>query len=276
MAILNNKQWRYPVTPSGKASMLDLMTEPSHRIVGDMTIISFDADHDAVREYTPEPLEVDGSGRVYLFNYEGWHYNDLMAKEFVSEKRLEYAESYFMVPCELDGETYYYMLYSWVNRDWLAFLGRHAGMPHKVSDVQFTHFHQADHEYNGLHGGARTFINVENLGLVLRARVDFERQYAPDELPVRWTNDYCPRHLGRRMFWDVCTSQPLVDDLVAHWADDMEMGPIWGGPAELTFYDAENEEVLPFQPLNVNLGWQFSLRFTHASSPPVVIHQFTE
>jgi hypothetical protein len=274
MAILNNKQWTYPITPAGKASMLDLMTEPSHRISGDMTIISFDADPDVVRDYTPEPLEVDGSGRVYLWNYEGWHYTDRMATEFVSEKRLQYCESYFMVPSEFEGERYYYMLYSWVNRDWLAYLGRHLGMPHKVADVQFTHFHEADDEYGGLRPGSRMFITVENLGLVLRAGVEFEREYGLEELPIRIANDYCPRHVGRRMFWDACNSRPLVDDLLAHWGDEMELGPVWGGPAELQFFDAENEEVLPFQPLEVHGGWRFTLRFTHAASPPVVLHSY--
>jgi hypothetical protein len=274
MAILNNKRWTYPVTPQGRASLMDLMTEPSHRISGDMTIISFDADPDVVRDYTPEPLEVDGSGRVYLWNYEGWHYNERMATEFVSEKRLQYCESYFMVPCDFEGERYYYMLYSWVNRDWLAYLGRHLGMPHKVADVQFTHFHEADPEYAGPRPGTRMFVSVENMGLVLRASVEFEREYRLDELPIRIANDYCPRHVGRRMFWDACNSRPLVDDLVAHWGDEMELGPVWGGPAELQFYDAENEEVLPFQPLAVHGGWRFTLRFTHAESPPVVLHSY--
>ena len=57
MPILNNKQWIYPITPSGKASFLDVVTEPSHRISGDMTVIAFDADPAVVREFTPEPLE---------------------------------------------------------------------------------------------------------------------------------------------------------------------------------------------------------------------------
>jgi len=271
--ILNNKSWRYPITPSGRASFLDIVTEPSHRIAGDMTIISFDADPAAVRDYTPEPLALDGSGRMYLFNYEGWHYSDLMHTEFVSEKRLQYAESYVMVPCTLDGTRYYYMLYSWVNRDWLAYLGRHAGMPHKIADVQFSHFHGADAQYAGLAAGVRWSACVECLGLVLRASISFEREYAAQEMSVPFDSAN-PKHVGRRMFWDVCHSRPLLDDLVAHWGDDLATGAIWGGPATLTFHDAENEEVLPFQPLRVHEGVQFPLRFTHATSPPVVLHRF--
>ena len=195
-----------------------------------------------------------------------------MTTEFVSEKRLQYAESYVMVPCQLEGERYYYMLYSWVNRDWLAYLGRHVGMPHKVSDVQFTHFHGADTEYNGLHAGARWFASVECLGLVLRASVAFERELAPGEMEVPF-DAANPKHVGRRMFWDVCNSRPLVDDLVAHWGDNLEIGPIWGGPAQLTFYDAENEELLPFGPVRVHEGVQFSLLLhTRFESPDCLAH----
>lgn len=49
-----------------------------------------------------------------------------------------------------------------------------------------------------------------------------------------------------------------------------------GGPATLTFHDAENEEVLPFQPLVVHDAFRFSLRFSHASSPPVVVHNYLD
>ena len=51
MAILSNKSlFQYPRTPAGKASLLDLATESTHRIVGDRTGILFEADPDVVRE----------------------------------------------------------------------------------------------------------------------------------------------------------------------------------------------------------------------------------
>lgn len=274
MAILNTKQWMYPITPTGEASFLRLMQEPSHRISGDMTIISWEADPDVVRAYTPEQLEVDGSGQMTLWNFEGWHYTDKMATEFVSEKRVQYAESYFMVPCRFEGLDYYFMLYSWVNRDWLAYLGRHGGMPHKVADVQFSHFHEADVLHNRPQPGVRTTVTVENVGLVLRASVEMEREYTVEELPFFYRPDVPARHVGHRQFWDICNSRPMVDDLVAHWGDDREIGPVWGGPATLTFHDAENEEVLPFKPRVVHGGWRWTLKFNHSTSPPVVLHNY--
>ena len=239
------------------------MTEPTHRISGDSLVISFDADPDVVREYVPEPLELDGSGRVYLWTYEGWVFTDRHETEFIAPERVEYCESFFYIPCDHEGERYHYMLYSWVNRDWLAFLGRHLGMPHKLADVTMTRFHRRDPIYDGPKPGVRLAVDVQAVGQVLRATVDLEREVGLDDLPFRISNDYCPRFLGRRYFWDVCEDRPARDDLLAHWGDSMTLGPVWAGPADVRFFDAENEEVLPFEPLRVNGGWYFTMRFDH-------------
>ena len=69
MAILSSKAFMYPLTPHGRASLLELPTEPTHRVAGDMMVIAFEADPDVVRSYVPEPLELDGSGLIYLRTY---------------------------------------------------------------------------------------------------------------------------------------------------------------------------------------------------------------
>jgi acetoacetate decarboxylase len=276
MAILSNREFMYPITPHGRTSLLDLQTEPSNRVAGNSLIIGFEADPEVVREYVPEPLELDGSGLVYLWSYDGWFYSDRMSREFVSEGRSNYAESFFWIPCDYQGERYHYMLYSWVTRDWLAFQGRHAGMPHKVAKVRMTRFHRADPVYYGPHEGVRVAVSVDCAGQVLRAHCDLEHTVELDELPIRISDDYCPRFLGHRYFWDICQDRPAVSDLVAHWGDHMRLGQVWGGPAGVAFFDAENEEVLPFQPRRVLGGWWFTLLFDHTTSPPVVIHEYLD
>ena len=66
----------------------------------------------------------------------------------------------------------------------------------------------------------------------------------------------------------------MVDDLLAHWGDAQEYGQVWSGDAEVTFYEAENEEVLPFKPRQIVGGWWYTLRFDHGSSPPEVIYSY--
>jgi acetoacetate decarboxylase len=250
------------------------MTEPTHRIAGDSAVISFDADPAVVREYVPEPLELDGSGRVYLWTYEGFIFTDRNGDDFVPFDQMQYCESFFYIPCDFDGERYHYMLYSWVNRDWLAFLGRHLGMPHKVSSVTMTRFHPGDPLYNGPKEGVRLAVDVQRYGQILRATIDLEREVDQASLPFEIHDGYCPRFLGRRFFWDACEDRPARDDLVAHWGDSMRLGPVWSGSADLRFFDAINEEVLPFQPTAIHGGWYFTLTFDHKDSPPVVIHDY--
>jgi hypothetical protein len=273
VAILDNKAlFRYPLTPTGKASLLDLATEPSHRIAGYVCVILIESDPEVVRAYVPEPIDLDGQGRVFLRTFDGWFYTDRQSSEFVSEERVNYTETFFWIPCTYEGELYYYMPFSWVNRDWLAYLGRHGGMPHKLAKVQMTRFTPADPVYYGPHEGVRVSVAVECNGLVVKAHVDLESK---GELPFRAGDGYCPKYLGHRYVYDIVTGKPALNDLVAHWGDRLQIpGDVWTGDASVTFFDCENEEVLAFQPRRVLGGWVYPQLFDHKSSPPEVVYSF--
>jgi hypothetical protein len=268
--------FRYPLTPKGEASLLDFAADPTQRIAGNAMVIGFEADPAVVRKYVPEPLELDGSGRVYLWTYDAWFYSERNQTEFVSPERMQYIETLFWIPCDFEGERYHYMLYSWINRDWLAYLGRAVGMPHKIAKVQMTHLHRAEAFYNSPKEGVRICVSVENIGLVLRAQHDLKHEIPVEDMPFRTSNDYCPKFLGWRYFYDVCEDRPAISDLVAHWGDEMEIGPVGAGDADVVFHDAEAEEVLPFKPRRVLGGWYFTILYNHRGSVPQVIHSFEE
>ncbi len=275
MAILGNPdQFMYPITPSGEASLMSVLTDPTHRISGNSLILAFETDPEVLREYIPEPLELDGSGLVYLRAYEGWVYTDRHKTETIREERTSYCEVFFWVPCTLNGEPYHYLLYSWVNRDWLAFLGRHAGQPHKIADVQLTRFHPADPVYNEPGAGKRVGFSVELNGSVLRAHCDLKEEVEYSETILPYGKGTAPKYLGHRYFYGICEERPLVSDLVAHWGDAIEMGTAWTGPAEVEFFENENEEVAPFKPTKVLGGWWSPLAFHHKSSSPIVVHDY--
>jgi hypothetical protein len=164
-----------------------------------------------------------------------------------------------------------------VNRDWLAFGGRHVGMPHKVADVQMTRFHPADPIYDGPKEGVRIAVSVDCVGHVLRAHCDLERKLHVNDTPLPYGTDKPPpKYLGRRYFWGVYEERPLVNDLFAHWPHNLQFGPVWGGPAEVTFFDAENEEVLPFQPRRVLGGWFFTILYSRTAKTEMVIHRYDD
>ena len=69
-------------------------------------------------------------------------------------------------------------------------------------------------------------------------------------------------------------AKAAFDDLVVHWGDNLKLGPVWSGDASLRFFDAENEDVLPFQPRRVVGGWYLNWHFNHSKSTPYVLHSF--
>ena len=203
------------------------------------------------------------------------NYSERNSTEFISPERVNFTESFFWIPCDFEGERLHYMLYSWVNRDWLAYLGRQVGQPHKLAKVQMTRFHASDPVYNGPAEGVRVCASVENVGLVNRTHLDLKRICEPEELPFPMLRGGpSPRYCGHRYVYDVVEDRPALNDLVVHWGDHRTVGTIWSGEPSLTFYEAENEEVLPFQPRRMVGGWWYTVRFDHSTSPPKVIHRF--
>jgi hypothetical protein len=254
---------------------VDLATGPAQRISSNKLIIGWEADPDEVRKYVPEPLEIDPAGLCYLIAGDSWVYTDRNQTEFVSESRVHFAETYFWIPCDYEGERYHFVPYSWCDRDWLTYIGRsRSGMPHKMGKVELTRFHAMDPVYFGPHEGVRMTTGVETHGLVLRAYVDLRGQITAADLPFEIGDDNCPKWLCRRRVYDVVEDRPAFDDLVVHWGDNMKLGPIWSGDASLQFFDVENEDVLPFQPDRVVGGWYLSWHFNHSKSGRYTLHSF--
>jgi hypothetical protein len=271
----NKARYQYPLTPGNKASLLDLVTEPTSRTAGDMLTIGFEADPAVVRAYVPEPMEIDPSGLCYLRVFDVCVFTERNQTELLTPERYEFAEAFFWVPCTYNGELYHHMTFSYGDRDWLCYGGRGTGMPHKLAKVQMTRFHPADPVYYGPHDGVRISFSVENVGLLMRGWLDFEREVSrdSDELPISISMQ-TPKYLGERFFWDSVEDRPMIHDLVAHWGDDRRFGPVWAGDASLTFYDAEGEELMPFQPRRIVGGWWHTMSFNHGTSTPEIIHTF--
>jgi hypothetical protein len=264
-----------PITPEGHAGLLELVNHPSHRFAGTQLIIAFEADPAVVRMYVPEPLELDGSGLCIVWAMDNYLYTDRHSSEFVDPRRSHFPECILKVPCRYPGrdEDYLFNVYAWTSSDWVMYLGRGAGVPHKRGQVHLTQFHPADPVYSGPREGVRACVSVEHYGQILRGYVDLKRPCEPKGMPFITDNT---RMLGRRVVYDVVSKAVLMNDLCSHWADvGMKIGPVWTGEAGLTFFDAENEEILPFQPRHVVSGYWFTRQWSLGTSHGLEsIHQY--
>ena len=216
-------------------------------------------------------MELDGSGTVFLWSGDQYMFTDRHSTEFVSPRRSRFAESFFWIPCSFKGREFYFLPFCWVNTDWLAFLGRGAGVPHKIAEVEVTRFHPREPLFSGPGESVRLCVTVQNYGMILRAHVDLKREILPEKMPFQIGGEHAPRFLGHRYVYDVARNKPVIDDLCARWGDDMTAGAFWTGEADAEFFEAENEEVLPFKPLPGKAGYWFNLLWGHASSQPQVI-----
>jgi acetoacetate decarboxylase len=284
--MLNNKVGlMWPQSPRGIASLMDLQSEPDLTISDDHIVIGWETDPEVIREYVPEPLEVDGSGRMYLSALSRWGYSSRNYKEFISAERQNHNEAIILIPCSYKGQKFTFEgIFSWGTRDWLAQTGRPVGVNHKWAKVQMTQFHPFHPTWNGPHEGARICVTVENVGLVLRGYVELKRPAPPGEVvPGNAENKQTKEQLSKggygghvchRYIWDVTKGKPLVNDLVVHVGDNFVQGPIWTGDSWIKFYEAENEEVLQFQPKRMIGGWWRQLHFDHQGTAPYVLHDF--
>jgi Acetoacetate decarboxylase (ADC) len=264
-----------PREKSGMGRILEFAMDPSHRIAGDTVIIGWEADPAVVRKFVPEPLTVDNTGTVFLFTQNLWNYSDRVSEEFVSDERYHLTECYFKVPCSYQGKTYYYVALSWASVDWVTWLSRPFGYPHKLAKkVQMTSFHPSDPIYCGPAPGNRVCVSVENVGLVLRADVRLQEECGQESVPLPVTNGQWPPAVCHRYVWDAVEARPALDDLVFVPGDDIRTGPIWTGDASLRFYDAEGEDVSLFAPRRIIGGWFFRISFNHRTSRPGLVHDY--
>jgi hypothetical protein len=264
----------FPPTARRSAGLLDLLHDADYRAVGDSVVFAFDTDPAVVREYLPAPLEEDEPGLVLLWFSERYIYTAKQQTEFVSPDRAHYNEVIIKVPCRYNGERIYYSLFAWTDVDWMAYMARHSGGPLKMGHLGFTRFHPSDVQYNQPREGVRIAARLDGYDPIARATVRLERPYDYEELPFDLGPHYFPKSLSYRYVLDVVENKPVLNDLCMHWAEGMNIGGVWGGPAEVEFFKAENEEMDRFQPRSVRGAYFFSVQRGQGTQRRAVIHRF--
>lgn len=265
-----------PPSPRGVASLMDLSTEPDATSSDDALVIGWETDPAVIREYVPEPLELDGSGRIYLMTVSRFAFTGRNRTEFISPERHTQTECFFKIPCSYQGTQYVFRSFSWGNRDRLVTAGRQVGLFHKFAEIQMTQFHPFHPTWRGPHEGARICVTVENVGTVLRAYGELRRPVGPEEdLPTGVAPARVVPNVGHRYVYDSVARVPLRNDLVAEYGSERETSDMWYGDAGIQLCDAENEEVTQFAPRRMVGAWWYRARFPRGGgSPARVIHDY--
>lgn len=253
-----------PFTPLGKSS---LTPQLPWRFAGDLYVVHFKADPNALTALLPAPLEPsDTPDEAFLWSVHFAVYPD----EDGAEEKINPAQSHYNVvvigvPCKLNGKNTMLSAFQWCDRDWLVVMSWFLGACSKLADIDESKTHPMIALTGSPQTGALgTTINrwasrngrrIVTFGLQPNEVIGIDDMaFYTNNLPLTCERHFPDVHYPPR-------GKPDVHDLCQMIMDKAEFGEIRKGPASLSFGDDENEELLPIQPTHVLGGYVMPMGF---------------
>lgn len=248
-----------PFTPGGRASAIPSLP---WQFAGDLLLVHFRADPDALDALLPLPLEPSATpGEAFLWSPHLRCHPADTAPADMNPGRTHYNVAVIAIPCRFQGQPTMFSAFQWGDRDWLVTVSWFLGACSKLAQFDQTGRHQM---FPGTAGGigAPLVRTVSRHGeKILQIGFRPKRAIALSELDFYTSNLplTCMRHMP-----DVEVpprGMPRVHDLTQMAMTDTRFGQVIGGDADLRFWDADNEELLPIQPTKVLGGYWIPMSF---------------
>jgi len=252
------KGYSLPRSPKGIANHVPA---PPWHFVGDMLVIEFWADADAVAATLPDRLVPhEDAGRMTAI-FADWQSCRDDQSELRDPIRAQYREFLVTVAATYDGRDVAYCPYIWVTADFSLVRGLFQGFPKKHGSIAITRAYDAVGLANpGLRPGANFCgTAASNDRRLAWGSVTLERTAeAPSQnftVPVVNIR-YFPRvDAGRH-------DDPAVHELVRLKSSNQSLSTVWEGGAELELYDTPDEELGALAPQRVGRGFRFSYSYS--------------
>jgi hypothetical protein len=250
-----------PFSPSGTASLVPALPL---RFAGDLTLVHFKADADALARYIPAPLEPTGKGEAFLWtsrlNCHGLDVNPAT----IDPAHTFYNVCVIGIPAMLDGKPTMFSAFQWGDRDWLLGLSWFLGACSKLATIEETGRHPlfaglgSTDAGNAQSGFQRTVSRNGNR--VATVGVTPDREIGIDGLDFYFSQLplTCMRHIPDV---GVPPGAPVLHDLTQMIMTDVSFGQARAGSATLRFGDVDNEELMPLQPTEVLGGYVAPMAF---------------
>ncbi len=248
-----------PRSPEGRAS---LVPSPPWHYAGDLLVIEYWADPDAVAAVLPPGLEpyAEDPGRAAALFVE-WQSCTDSREELLDPARSQYKEFFLVVNALLRGEHVTTCPYIWVDRDYALVRGWMQGFPKKLGSVWLTRTYGLGNLADpGVKPGAV-------FGGTLAAN---DRRLAQGTVTLERVSEAGPVHndpplVNVRHFPRLAAGRhddPAVHELVRAKSHDRAASEIWEGSATLELFGAPNEEHDRLAPVRVGKGFRFSFAYT--------------
>ena len=251
-----------PFSPKGETS---LVPELPWRFGGDLLLIHFEADEEALNAHLPAPFQPSKKlGEAFLWSPKLICYPIGSQPATINPYQTSYNVAVIAIPCRLHGVETLYSAYQWADKDWLVVLSWFLGACSKLAVL----------EQSGLHPLLPAMNQKGAIGSSIRRTVSrngekiIDLSFSPKETRSMGDMGFylsslpltCERHIPDCSF--PRTGKPLVHDLTQMVMSDTEFGQILKGDADLRFLDADNEDLIPLQPKRVLGGYWLPMGFT--------------
>ena len=237
------------------------------RFAGDLYVVHFKADPEALSALLPTPLTpADKPDEAFLWSVHFAVYPDEEGAEIkINPAQSNYNVVVIGVPCKLNGKNTMLSAFQWCDRDWLVVMSWFLGACSKLADIEESKMHPmmaatGSPQTGGLGGSIRRWASrngrrIVSFGINPIETIDIsDMAFYTNNLPLTSERHFPDVHYPPR-------GKPDVHDLCQMLMDGAEFGEIRKGPATLEFGSDENEELIPIQPVEVLNGYVLPMGF---------------
>jgi len=252
------KGYSLPLSPTGRSS---LVPAPPWHYVGNLIVIDYQADPDAVKSFLPSGLELGQDAGKCAAIFADWQACTDGAEELLDPICSQYREFFVLTGAMFDGQAVTSCPFIYVDQDIAMLRGLIQGWPKQLGSVYITRAFGLPSPASPPLGPNGTFagtLAVKDRRLV-DAAVTIEREAA--SAPSLGTTPIINvRHYPRleKGYHD----QPAVHQLVRSKLDNISLSKIWEGSATLRFYESPNQELHLLAPIEVGTGYVYSMAMT--------------
>jgi acetoacetate decarboxylase len=237
-----------PRTPSGRSAIIPDM--PWY-YSGTLLTAEYRTDPAMVAALLPDGVELadDDPGAVALV-WADWQSCSASGAELLDPTRAQYIETFAVVRCQKNGETYSRCVAIWVTKDFAMARGWYQGYPKKLGSMAVTRVMNVGRAAPRLEAGARIGASLAASDHRLASLVVTLRE--PSE-----TNGFVNGHHMLHSRWMPSITVGAgnsLDQLITMGGVDAEIGATWSGDFELDLHDSPWDELATILPIREHIG----------------------
>src|ERR1700733_6434432 len=248
------KGYTAPLSPAGTAG---LVPPPPWHYVGDLTIVEYRADPDAVISLLPKELEpADDPGAVAAI-FADWQSCSDDGRELLDPIQSQYKEFIIVVGCKYQGAPVSRCVYIWVDKDFAMYRGWIQGFPKKLGDIHMSRTYPIGKATPKLEAGSKFAGSCVAGSREVAHAVVTLRQVAKTGPTLPGPPMHNTRH-----FPSLSGTKPAVYELVTGAAFDFAGTEIWEGDGEITLGSKTIEDLRAIAPKEMLKGYRLTFAYS--------------